>query len=59
MSDIRKLQNYTSSIYKWELDELIRQHVVKMHTSGVCYLENIDYYDENIGILFEAQDYFL
>lgn len=59
MSHIRKLQNYTSSIYKWELDDLLRQHVVEMHGSGLCYLKNIDYYDENIGILFEAQDYFL
>lgn len=57
--DIRKLQNYTSSVYKWELDDLISQHVVKMHESGICYLTNIDYYDENVGILFEAQDYFL
>ena len=59
MNDIRKLQNYTASVYKWELDDLIHQHVVEMHVSGVCYLTNTDYYDENIGILFEAQDYFL
>lgn len=59
MSVIRKLQDYTCSIYKWELDDLIKQHVIKNHDSGICYLTNSDYYDENIGILFEAQDYFL
>lgn len=59
MSVIRKLQDYTCSLHKWELDELIKQHVIKVHDSGVCYLTNRDYYNENIGILFEAQDYFL
>lgn len=56
---IRKLQDYICSIYKWELEDLIKQHVIQIHESGVCYLTNSDYYDENIGILFEAQDYFL
>lgn len=59
MSGIRKLQEYACSLYKWELDELIKQHVIKIHDSGVCYLANLDYYDKDIGILFEAKDYFL
>ena len=59
MNAIRQLQDYACTIYKWEFDELLRQHVLKMHDTGVCHLTNTDYYDENIGILFEAQDYFL
>lgn len=59
MSELRKLQEYTCSVYRWELEDLIKQHAVKIHDSGVCYLTNPDYYDENIGITFAAKDYFL
>lgn len=56
---MRKLQEYTCSLYKWELEKLIEQHVAGVSDTGIYYLKNIDYYDENIGILFESPDYFI
>lgn len=55
----RKLQKYTCSVYQRELDELLRQHAADDFGTGIWCLTNADYYDENIGILFEAGDYFL
>lgn len=55
----RKLQKYTCSVYQNELDDLIGQHVVDHFGTGIWCLTNTDYYDEEIGILFEAKDYFI
>ncbi|MCD7774434.1 MAG: CRISPR-associated helicase Cas3' [Clostridiales bacterium] len=55
----RQLQEYSASLYQRELDDLIRQGAVSDYGSGVFCLTNPDYYDENIGILFDARDYFL
>ena len=55
----RRLQKYTCSIHPKELDDLIRQHVVDDSGTGILYLTNTDYYDENTGISFEAKDYFV
>ena len=55
----RQLQNYTCSLYQWELEDLIKQHVVDDYGTGIFCLTNKDYYDDNTGILFEAKDYFL
>ena len=55
----RKLQNYTCSLQQRELEDLIRQHVVDDFGTGIYCLTNMDYYDENKGILFEASDYFV
>ncbi len=55
----RKLQNYTCSLRQRELEDLIRQHAVDDYGTGIYCLTNMDYYDENKGILFEASDYFL
>ncbi len=55
----RQLQLYACSVYHWELDDLIRQHVVEDYGTGIYCLTNMDYYDENIGILFEAKDYWI
>ena len=41
------------------MDELIKQHVADDFGTGIYCLINEDYYDENLGILLEAQDYFL
>lgn len=57
--DERKLQNYTCSLYKNELDDLIKQNVVDDFGTGIYCLTNLDYYDEELGLLFEASDYFL
>lgn len=58
-SVIRKLQDYMCSVSRWEFEDLLRQHVLRIYDSGICSLINMDYYDENIGILFDAQDYIL
>lgn len=55
----QKLQKYTCTVAKHELDELIKQHVADDFGTGIYCLTNEDYYDENLGILLEAQDYFL
>ena len=55
----RNLQNYTCSLYKNELDDLIKQNVVDDFGTGIYCLTNLDYYDEEIGLLFEARDYLL
>lgn len=57
--NIRMLQNYVCTVYQEELENLIKQHVVEDYGTGVYCLTNLDYYDEQIGILFEARDYFL
>lgn len=55
----RQLQLYACTVYQWELDDLIRQHVVEDYGIGIYCLTNMDYYDENTGILFEAKDYWI
>lgn len=55
----RKLQNYTCSLRQKELEDLIRQHAADDYGTGIYCLTNMDYYDENKGILFESTDYFL
>lgn len=55
----RALQKYAFSVYENEFVELQKQHVVDDFGSGIYCLINADYYDENIGITFEAKDYFL
>ena len=55
----RKLQKYTCSVYQNELNDLIRQHVVSNFGTEIWCLTNLDYYDEEIGILFEGKDYFI
>ena len=55
----RKLQNYTCTVYPRELEDLLRQHAVNDFGSGIFCLDNQDYYDDEIGILFEAKDYYI
>ena len=55
----RRLQKYTCSVYQKELNDLIRQHVVTDFGTGIFCLINDDYYDKNMGVIFEAKDYFL
>ncbi len=56
---VRELQNYTCTLYQRELDDLIHQHVADDFGTGVYCLINPDYYDEELGVLFEAKDYIL
>lgn len=55
----RKLQNYAFTVYNYEFEELLKQHAVEDYGSGIWCLKNKYYYDDNIGVLFEPQDYFI
>lgn len=55
----RKLQKYAFSVYLNEFEDLLKQHVIDDYKSGVWCLINPDYYDDNIGVIFEAKDYFI
>ena len=55
----RKLQKYAFSVKRYEFESLFKQHVVDDYKSGIWCLKNSDYYDENIGVLFEAKDYYI
>lgn len=55
----RKLQKYTCSVYQQELEDLYSQHVVDNFGTGIWCLTNTDYFDDEVGILFEAKDYFI
>ena len=57
--NIRKFQKYCCTIQRWELEDLIRQHAVEDFGTGIYCLTNTDYYDRELGITFEAKDYFL
>jgi len=59
IENIRKLQQYTCSVYQYELEELLSQKAVDNFGTGVWCLVNDDYYDENTGITFEAKDHFV
>ena len=54
----RKLQMYTCSVYINELNDLIQQHVAEDYDTGIYCLTNLDYYSKEIGLLFEATDYY-
>ena len=55
----RKLQKYSCTLQLWELNDLISQNAVKDTGTGVWYLANMDYYDKDTGITFEAKDYLI
>ena len=55
----RKLQKYAFSVKRNEFESLLKQHVIDDYKSGIWCLKNLDYYNENIGITFEAKDYYL
>ncbi|MCD7860086.1 MAG: CRISPR-associated helicase Cas3' [Firmicutes bacterium] len=55
----RQLQAYSATLYQRELDDLLRQGAASDYGSGVFCLTNPDYYDENLGVQFDARDYFL
>ncbi len=57
--DSRKIQKYVVSVTKWEFDDLLKQGVVSDYESGVYFLTNLDYYDENVGINFVGKSYYV
>lgn len=54
----RSLQKYACSIYEQELADLQRQGAVE-NLNGVWCLTNSDYYDEDLGMKFDAGDYYI
>lgn len=59
MGNVRQMQNYTCSVRIRELADLLSQHAADDFGTGIFCLTNKDYYDKNLGVLFEASDYFL
>lgn len=55
----RKLQKYAFSVYRNEFELLLNQHVIDDYGSGIWCLKSLDYYDEDIGVIFEGNDYFV
>ncbi|MBR3998154.1 MAG: CRISPR-associated helicase/endonuclease Cas3, partial [Clostridia bacterium] len=54
----RRLQSYTASITRWELDDLRKQGVIEDFGCGIYCLMNMDYYNSEVGIGFTGQDLF-
>lgn len=52
----RKLQKYCCSVYPYEFETLLKQHVVEDYGTGIYCLTNPDYYDAEVGIVFEGKD---
>ncbi len=52
----RKLQKYCATVYEKELEDLIRQHAVNDYGTSVYCLQNPDYYDKEVGIVFQGKD---
>jgi len=52
-SVIRKLQKYTSNVYIWEFEELYKQGVLDDYKTGIYCLTNLNYYDNEVGLIFE------
>lgn len=59
IGNVRQLQNYTCSVRLRELEDLLFQHAADDFGTGIFCLTNQDYYDEHVGVMFEARDYFL
>lgn len=56
-TNMRELQKYTCTIYKYELNYLLEQGAAKDY-GGVYCLTNKDYYNKNTGIELEGHDYY-
>lgn len=59
IANTKKLQRYSSTVYRYEFDDLLKQNVLDDYGSGVFCLKNIDYYDSEIGLKFEGKDYII
>ena len=53
---IKKMQKYSISVYKYEYDELCKNHALSVTEDGhFFYLSNKSFYDNNIGIVLSAK----
>ena len=59
IANTKRLQKYASTVYRYEFEDLLKQHVLDDYESGVYCLENLDYYDDEIGLKFEGKDYII
>ena len=55
----RKIQKYCCSVYENEFGTLLAQGVLNDYGSGIYFLTNPDYYDENTGIAVQGNDIFV
>lgn len=55
----RQIRKYCCTVYMNEFERLRSQGVLEDYGSGVFFLTNSDYYDEETGIRFEGKDYFV
>ena len=56
----RKLQQYSTSVHIWELEEMIKEGIIEQLDCGVCILANTDYYKSDVGLTLENDvDYFV
>lgn len=59
IADTKRLQKYASTVYRYEFEDLLKQHVLDDYGSGVFCLKNLDYYDDETGLQFEGKDYII
>ncbi|MCC8169639.1 MAG: CRISPR-associated helicase Cas3' [Oscillospiraceae bacterium] len=52
LSNKRKLQRHSASVYFYEFESLFKQGVIK-EINGVYILSNSNYYDEKLGLMLE------
>lgn len=55
----RKVQKYCCSVYDSEFSDLMKQGVLNDYHSGIYFLTDLDYYDKDIGIIFQGKDIFV
>ncbi len=56
---LRKLQKFTCSISKKEMEDLARQNAIAYYEPGIWCLKDGAYYDEDLGVIFEARDFII
>lgn len=55
----KPLRKYSATVYVYEFERLLKAGVVEDYKTGVYVLTNADYYNEETGLVFEGQDYFI
>ena len=55
----RKIRKYSCTVYTQEFELLLKQRSIDDYGSGVFFLTDDSYYDEELGIRFEGKDYFI
>lgn len=52
----RAVQPYTLTVRVWQFKQLLEQGVLNDYGSGIYWLTNLDYYNQDTGIVFEGKD---